>query len=196
MKHIFLKASILFFSIHMYSQETILVNKGLLATKKGTQVSTFFDFQNQSDGNVLNDGEFHFYGDYMNDGLFSYSINSTTSYVVFEGKNNVIQQIGGNLPSHFYNVLFNKYGDNHSFHITNEIENKGVANLYDGVVLMDKEAGGAFIFLQGSSHINTSDKSFINGEVIKEGNEFFKYPIGADKYYRFSSISAPIGRSV
>ena len=48
-----------------------------------------------------------------------------------------------------------------------------------------------FVFLQGAQHINTSNKSHVDGEVIKEGTESFKYPIGDSGYYRFASISAP-----
>lgn len=180
----------LFLSLSIQAQENVTVNKGLFSTLNGTQVSTYFDFKNEDTGNVLNDGEFHFYGDYSNDGLFSYSANSTTGYVVFEGKNKTIQNISGNSPSFFYDVLFNKFGTGRSFELTNEIESKGTVNLHDGVVYVNKDLEGAFIFLKGSNHINTSDASHVNGEVIKEGNEAFKYPIGDSGYYRFASISA------
>lgn len=180
---------VLGFTIH--SQENVTVNKGLFTTRNGTQVSTYFNFENQSTGNVINDGELYLYGDYKNEGLFSYSTNSTTGYVVFEGKNNAIQKISGSSPSFFYDVLFNKSGSGYSFHLTNEIETMGTVNLSNGIVLMDKEQGGAFIFLKGSSHINASDTSYVDGEVTKIGKESFKYPIGDSGYYRFASISAP-----
>src|SRR5690606_38753974 len=51
--------------------------------------------------------------------------------------------------------------------------------------------GGAFIFLKGATHINTSDASHVDGEVQKEGNDPFSYPIGDKGYYRLASISAP-----
>jgi len=191
MKKTFITIAIFIYGFSVNAQDNVTVNKGLFSTKIGTQVSSYFDFQNQSTGNVINDGEFHFYGDYNNDGLFSYSTNGTTGYVVFEGKNNPVQKISGNSPSFFYDVLFNKSGNANSFHLTNEIENAGTVNLFDGVVLMDKDLGGAFVFLKGSKHINTSNQSHVDGEVIKEGNESFKYPIGDSGYYRFASISAP-----
>ncbi len=168
------------------------LNQGQMKVEPGTQVSTYFDFKNESSGDVLNDGEMHFYGHYQNEGLFSYTTNSRTGYVVFEGLMPEMQKISGTSPSSFYDVLFNKSGAEHSFHLTNDIANAGTVNLLNGVVLMDKPNGGAFVFLKGSKHINTSDRSHINGEVTKNGNEGFKYPVGDGGYYRFAGISAPV----
>lgn len=195
MKKTFITITIFIYGFSVNAQDNVTVNKGLFSSLKGTQISTYFDFKNKDTGNVLNDGEFYFYGDYSNDGLFSYSTNSTTSYVVFEGKNQSQQKISGNSPSFFYDVLFNKQGQDFAFQLTNEIETKGIVNLHDGVVYVDKDLGGAFVFLKGSNHINTSDVSHIDGEVLKIGNEAFKYPIGDSGYYRFASISAPIDQA-
>lgn len=177
-------------SVHSQTEQT--VNQGLLKVDPGTEVSTYFDFKNESTGDVLNDGSMHFYGHYNNEGLFSYTTNSRTGYVVFEGLMPDMQKIEGTSPSSFYDVLFNKSGAEHSFHLTNDIANAGTVNLLNGVVLMDKPNGGAFVFLKGSKHINTSDRSHVNGEVTKNGNEGFKYPVGDGGYYRFAGISAPV----
>ncbi len=77
------------------------VNEGNLSVRPGTEVSTYFDFKNEAAGNVLNDGDFYFYGHYQNDGLFSYTTNSTTGYVVFEGLMPGMQNIKGTSPSNF-----------------------------------------------------------------------------------------------
>src|SRR5690606_27027390 len=167
------------------------VNTGDLSVSPGTEVSTYFEFKNEASGNVLNDGDFYFYGHYENEGLFSYTTNTTTGYVVFEGLMGGMQNISGTSPSSFYDVLFNKAGGEHSFHLTNDMANAGTVNFTNGVVLMDKANGGAFVFLKGAKHINVKDKSHVNGEVTKEGNEAFKYPIGDSGYYRFAGISAP-----
>lgn len=169
-------------------------NEGNLSIGPGTVVSTFFDFKNEAAGNVLNDGNFHFYGHYQNEGLFSYTTNSKTGYVVFEGLMPEMQEIKGASPSSFYDVLFNKSGQKHAFHLTNDIENGGTVRFTDGVVLMDKPNGGAFVFLQGANHIHTKDKSHVDGEVTKKGNDAFTYPIGKEGYYRFAGISAPLDR--
>lgn len=153
------------------------INTGDLSVSSGTEVSTFFDFKNESSGNVLNDGDFYFYGHYQNEGLFSYTTNSTTGYVVFEGLMGGMQNIKGTSPSNFYDVLFNKAGGEHAFHLTNDIAHAGTVNFTNGVVLMDKPNGGAFVFLKGANHINVKDRSHVNGEVTKIGDEGFKYPI-------------------
>ncbi len=167
------------------------VNLGEISVKPKTDFSTYFDFQNQSTGNVINDGSMYFYGDYDNAGLFSYTTNATTGYVVFEGKNKTIQTISGASPSDFYDVLFNKQASDYAFHLTNDIQNAGVVNFSNGIVYNDKAAGGAFVFLKGATHINTADGSHVRGEVKKVGDEAFKYPIGKSQYYRFAAISAP-----
>lgn len=192
MKKIYITILSLFLGINVYSQNDVTVNQGQMKVESGTQVSTYFDFKNESSGDVLNDGEMHFYGHYQNEGLFSYTTNSRTGYVVFEGLMPEMQKISGTSPSSFYDVLFNKSGAEHSFHLTNDIANAGTVNLLNGVVLMDKPNGGAFVFLKGSKHINTSDRSHVNGEVTKNGNEGFKYPVGDGGYYRFAGISAPV----
>ncbi|MDN3707550.1 gliding motility-associated C-terminal domain-containing protein [Myroides ceti] len=173
------------------AQENITVNKGGLYIKPNTVIATYFDFSNKGTGNVINDGEFYFYGDYNNEGLFSFTTNQRTGYVVFEGSNKTIQSISGDSPSMFYDVLFNKAGGAYSFDLTNDISSQGKVNLLNGVVLMNKEQGGAFIFLKGATHINTSDKSHVDGEVSKQGNDNFRYPIGNGGYYRYAQISAP-----
>src|SRR5690606_12950258 len=165
------------------------VNYCLFSTTSGTDVSTFFDFKNEATGDVLNNGSFHFYGHYPNDGLFSYTTNSTTGYAVFEGLMAGLQIISGACPSSFNDVLYKHAGgEQHPIHLTNDIENAGTVNLTNGVVWMDKETGGAFVFLKGAKHINTSDRSHVNGEVTKIGNETFKYPVGDGGYYRFAGI--------
>src|SRR5690554_6680752 len=191
MKLRYISVMICIMGLQMQAQDNATVNQGLLKVDSGTEVSTYFDFKNEASGNVLNDGDFYFYGHYENEGLFSYTTNTTTGYVVFEGLMGGMQNISGNSPSSFYDVLFNKAGGQHSFHLTNDIENAGTVNLMNGVVLMDKENGGAFVFLKGANHINTADRSHVNGEVTKVGNEVFTYPVGDGGYYRFAGISAP-----
>lgn len=168
------------------------VNTGDFSVKPGTKFSTHFDFVNKSNAKVVNDGEMYFYGNYANDGDFLFSQNATTGYVVFEGKMNDHQIISGKNPSYFFNALFNKNNvDAHAFKLSNEIVNKGKVKLQNGVVFVDQPNKGAFVFLKGATHTGTSNNSYVDGQVDKEGNEAFKYPIGQGGYYRFASISAP-----
>lgn len=192
MRNLYLFLLFLLLSFPLKAQNRNFSNVGTLSILPNTEVSTYFDFVNQKEGNVLNDGDFYFYSNYHNEGLFSFSTNKTTGYVVFEGLNASIQSISGNAPSFFYDALYQKSG---GFHLTNETTYAGTVNLYDGVVLMDKQAGGAFIFLKGANHINGSDRSHIDGEVVKEGNEAFTYPIGDGGFYRMAGISAPASQA-
>lgn len=174
------------------AQDNKTLNQGTLYVSPNTQVSTYFDFENESTGQVVNDGDLYFFGHYKNDGDFAYTTNSTTGYVVFKGLMPEKQKIEGNEPSYFYDTMFDKQAvDEHAFHLTNEIVNGNEVKLHNGVVLMDKANGGAFVFLKGAYAMETSDISHVNGEVTKEGDEAFKYPIGDGGYYRFASISAP-----
>lgn len=192
MKKIQLNLLFLCASAVAVAQENKAVNKGEFSVRPGTLVSSYFDFDNQAGGRVENDGEMHFYGHYNNDGEFLFSQNLETGYVVFEGKMPEKQEITGSAPSYFYNVLFNKEAvDDNAFHLKGEIVNQGTVSMQRGVVLMDKAAGGAFVFLKGANHTMTSDRSHVRGEVEKEGNEAFTYPVGDRGYYRFASISAP-----
>ena len=177
-------------SLQLQAQSNQTVNKGNLSVRPGTLFSTHYDFENKESGNVINDGDMYFYGHYKNLGLFSYSTNSTTGYVVFEGKMGDMQKIEGTSPSSFYDVLFNKSQSGSAFHLTNDLAAGGTVNLTNGVVLMDKTQGGAFIFLKGAKAINAKDTSYVEGEVVKEGKDAFTYPIGKSGFYRLAGISA------
>src|SRR5690554_3946471 len=171
------------------------VNTGELSVRPGTEVSTYFDFHNRESGRVLNDGHIYFYDDYNNEGLFGYTLDTSTGYVIFEGKQTGVQQISGSAPSDFSNVLFNKTGDEYSFNLTNEILVGNMVDFYEGVVFVNQQEGGVFTFLRGAVHENTSDESHAMGQVDKEGDEAFTYPIGKGGYYRFAGISSVTANS-
>src|SRR5690554_7441116 len=100
-------------SLGSQAQNDVTVNTGDLSVSPGTEVSTYFDFHNRESGRVLNDGHFYFYDDYNNEGLFGYTLDTSTGYVIFEGKQAGVQQISGSAPSDFSNVLFNKRSEEH-----------------------------------------------------------------------------------
>ena len=148
------------------------VNEGNLSVRPGTEVSTYFDFHNRESGRVLNDGHFYFYDDYNNEGLFGYTLDTSTGYVIFEGKQAGVQQISGSAPSDFSNVLFNKTGDEYSFNLTNEILVGNMVDFYEGIV-DNRNFGGEITFRDQANHINTSDYSHVDGQVNKLGNTEF-----------------------
>src|SRR5690606_40480861 len=78
MKNQYTSLMFLLLSISLNAQERVTVNQGDLSVVSGTEISTYMPFINKNTGNVISDGDFYFYDDYHNDGLFSYSTNQTT----------------------------------------------------------------------------------------------------------------------
>lgn len=60
-------------------------------------------------------------------------------------------------------------------------------NLQSGIAALS----GTLQFLNGSTVSNASDASFIEGSVVKFGNQAFTFPVGLGGQYRPISISAP-----
>lgn len=172
--------------IHAQTANT-MVNNGELYVLPNTLLSTQFDFKNSTSGVVFNDGEFQFYKNYNNDGLFTHSSNRTTGRTVFSG--NQLQLISGAQLSKHFDVRFNNMSTQYPFSLTSDMIIDGTADFSEGILKTDASTGQV-LFANNSKQINTSDKSHVEGEVTKEGNNNFTYPIGKSGYYRFASISA------
>lgn len=171
------------------TQPAVTVNTGELHILPNTLVSTHSDFDNQEDGVVFNDGEFQFYKNYNNNGMFTHSTNATTGYTVFQGSEP--QVIAGSQPSKHHDLLFNNNSTAYSFNLNNDFIIDGTANFNNGIVKINSNDGGAMLFTENSNQINTSDKSYAEGMVEKLGNKPFVFPIGKSQYYRAAGIGAP-----
>jgi len=193
MKKIFKNISLLFLSLGSvtYAQtvEPIMVNHGQLYILPSTLVSTQFDFDNKASGVIFNDGEFQFYKNYNNDGLFTHSTNQTTGYTVFQGSQP--QLIGGSQPSKHFDVLFYNTSTQYPFSLNSDLIIDGVGNFREGIVRINKNNGGQLLFGNGASQMNATDRSYAEGMVEKQGNNAFTFPIGKSGYYRLAGISAP-----
>ncbi len=193
MKKIFKNISLLFLSLGSvaYAQtvEPIMVNHGQLYILPSTLVSTQFDFDNKASGVIFNDGEFQFYKNYNNDGLFTHSTNQTTGYTVFQGSQP--QMIAGSQPSKHFDVLFYNTSTQYPFSLNSDMIIDGVGNFREGIVRINKNNGGQLLFGNGASQMNASDRSYAEGMVEKQGNNAFAFPIGKLGYYRLAGISAP-----
>ena len=178
-------------SLLLISTSTIAqtVNQGQLYVLPNTLISTHFDFENTKDGVVFNDGEFQFYRNYNNNGMFTHTTNAKTGYTVFQGSEP--QTIAGSQPSKHYNVTFSNNQTGQVFQLKNDMIIDGTSNFSKGIVAIDSLSGGAMLFTSNATHTNTSDASFAIGTVEKEGNKMFTFPIGQDKYYRMLGIGAP-----
>lgn len=193
MKKIFINIGLLFIPISsaVYAQvsENITVNHGELYVLPNTIISTQFDFDNRASGVIFNDGEFQFYKNYNNDGLFTHSTNQTTGYTVFQGSE--AQTIGGSQPSKHFDVLFNNTSTQYSFSLNSDMIINGVGNFREGIVRINKNSGGQLLFGNGASQMNASDRSYAEGMIEKQGSNAFTFPIGKLGYYRQAGISAP-----
>ena len=178
-------------SLLLISTSTIAqtVNQGQLYVLPNTLISTHFDFENTKDGVVFNDGEFQFYRNYNNNGMFTHTTNATTGYTVFQGSEP--QVIAGSQPSKHFNVTFKNQQEGHVFQLENDMIIDGTSNFSKGIVAIDSLSGGAMLFTSNATHTNTSDASFAIGTVEKEGNKMFTFPIGQENYYRMLGIGAP-----
>src|SRR5690606_25701573 len=66
----------------------------------------------------------------------------------------------------------------------------GNAEFNQGIVDNDN-FGGNISFETEALHSSTWNESHVDGQVIKNGNTDFIYPIGDKKHYRYARISAP-----
>ncbi len=168
------------------------VNEGLMTVLPETNVSTVSNFDNISSGVVVNNGNFYFYSNFNNDGLYMYDSKEKVSLAIFQSydKNTGKQELRGTVPSEFYDVLFDNSTHNFAFDLKNDISIGGIANFKEGIIRVDS-LEGAMVFKHGAKAINVSDLSFADGIVEKLGDESFDFPIGNKEKYRMAAISAP-----
>src|SRR5699024_3149606 len=94
-----------------------------------------------------------------------------------------IQEISGIIDADFKHVLFDNPHDTYSFLLSGGMYVFGEANFHQGIV-DNFNYGGSMTFEQGASHIATSDRSYVEGEVHKHGDNSFIFPIGKEEMYR------------
>ncbi|MDM1046134.1 hypothetical protein HX004_14855 [Myroides sp. 1354] len=74
----------LFLSTSMIiAQNNVFYNKGILQVKSKTILSSYSDFANHTQGRLINDGLTYYFGDFSNDGDFTYTKTLTTGEVKF-----------------------------------------------------------------------------------------------------------------
>ncbi|MBW3520164.1 gliding motility-associated C-terminal domain-containing protein [Flavobacterium sp. NKUCC04_CG] len=172
----------------------IVANEGILTISSQTEVSLLFKLENKKDAAVSNDGSVYYYSDFHNDGLYTFNHKKKTSYAVFQPYQGMVKshKITGTAPSYFFDVLFNNESLVDGFYLKNDMSIAGTANFTAGIVQVDS-LSGALVFEKQAKHINTSDKSHVNGEVEKmeQHKDAFKFPIGNGIYFRPAYISAP-----
>jgi gliding motility-associated-like protein len=148
------------------------------------------DFVNAASGTLMNQGAVWYKGNFQNDGMVGY-VSAMAHYPAlsyFSGNSD--QTIKGNGKTTFHNVAFQGV----SFHLQQEITIDSIADFETGIVTSQQTdiqaPANSVLFMPGSSSINTSDVSFVDGFVRKTGNTPFEFPIGNGGYFRPASISA------
>lgn len=176
-----------------YAQQGVFANIGEVYVSPNTLVSVHNEFVNTPQGDITNDGNVYFFHHFTNNGLFTFSNEKRSGFVSFQGKTTEPQQIFGQMPVRLNRAEFLKErgAGLHSFLVHNILHIASQSDFNDGILRVDKEQGGAFIFLNEATHIGTADRSHIDGEVIKEGEQGFVFPVGKGGYYRSVHISAP-----
>ncbi|MGV8815383.1 MAG: binary toxin-like calcium binding domain-containing protein [Gelidibacter sp.] len=162
-----------------------VTNTGEMTALPGTQIVSLSHFSNTDTGTVNNNGDFQFYGDYNNEGNFSFlaPIGGTARFL---GKN--MQHLSGNGANNFYNVAFNNPSGPEAFKVNTAIRIVNNADFIQGIV-KNNDLQGNFLFGPTASHTGTSMDSYVDGTVLKEGDSGFTFPIGDGGFYRNLSIS-------
>ena len=170
----------------LFAQNAQTVNEGLLHVSPSTLVSIEWNFDNKNTGDYENNGEVIFKGNFNNSGIVTFD-SSFQGFTRFEGFQN--QFITGEEPSDFFNVLFNNVNTQPAFRLYNKIYISGDADFNKGIVQSD-DFGGSITFEKNATHTHTSNTSHVDGEVTKNGDEGFLFPIGDKGFFRYAAISA------
>jgi gliding motility-associated-like protein len=157
-----------------------LINDGDVKISDNTIMSVYMDYINSSTGNFINDGEVYIHQNWKNDGIISYAGNKNGS-TFFIGEDD--QFIEGTKVSDFKNIFFKNLSSLVPFHLSGKIAVGGNSEFNKGVVLAG-DYGGKMIFKENAAHTLTSDLSFVDGQVEKDGAVSFEFPVGAGNYFR------------
>lgn len=178
----------------------LFVNHGVMTVTSGTVVSIIYDFSNATKGNITNDGVTYFYRDFNNDGSYIISPKAKTGKAVFMryGGESGVQTLSGDAFTEFYNVEFNNSESEKAFDLKNNVDVYGTIDFTDGIVQVDSVLNpktdlsrGMLSFHKGAKAVSTSNRSHVEGEVEKIGNDAFTFPIGDKGLYRPAKITAP-----
>ncbi len=176
-----------FFSFFKVNAQT--VNEGQLYITPNSLVSTFYNFENSEQGDFRNNGVFIVHKDIVNDGkFFDYDGNKPQGKTILKGSET--QKISGTQLTKFNNLVLDNDKKNIAFDVKGNVIAEGNVEFVNGIAVID-DSNASFTFLTKAQAIGANDKSHIKGEVEKEGNTNFVFPIGANEVYRSAGISAP-----
>jgi len=166
------------------------VNEGEMVVMKGTLLSVHHNYDNKDTGSFTNDGEVHIFKNWNNDGIVDYT-DKSTGKTFFVGAE--LQNMKGQSLSDFQNVVFNNISSAVPFKLATTFSVGNQADFSKGIVDGDT-SNGLVIFKEDADHVHTSDLSFVDGQVQKDGVKAFEFPVGDEKYFRPSYHAVGSGK--
>ena len=156
----------------VYSTDSIKV-------ESGTTVYMPQNFNNTTNGYLLNNGIIHILGSWTDNGV---TPSTASGQVQFRGTTQ--QVIDGTGTKNFYSILFNNTtAGTQAFKLDGTNLNiYGTATLTDGII--ESLSSSQPIFQDNSFVTGTSNASFFRKYVQKLGNDTFNFPIGDSIWYR------------
>ncbi|MET3027059.1 gliding motility-associated C-terminal domain-containing protein [Flavobacterium sp. UW10123] len=177
------------FALCLFAGHTInaqMVNTGDVKIEPNTIVGVYMDYENTPSGNFINDGNLYIFQNWKNDGTVTYTDtqNGSTYFIGTED-----QFLEGAQVSNLKNAIFRNTSSLVPFHLSGKIAVGGNSE-FDKGVIQAGEYGGKVIFRENAAHTKTSDLSFVDGQVEKDGVATFEFPVGAGNYFRPSYHAA------
>jgi len=155
------------------------------------QKSVLMDFVNSSTGVFMNNGTTYYLGNFQNDGTVGYDNTLTIDPGLSSFAGTLAQTISGSGATSFYNLQFagTAFSLQQSVSVVNQLD------LSNGIVTAQQTSLQTVMnevqMSAGSSWVNASLASFVDGFVQKTGNTAFTFPIGNGGYYRPLTLAAP-----
>ncbi len=164
------------------------INKDKLTVLNSTTLSIIDDFKNE--GEFYNDGTCYIHADYENEGNVGFVETGIFSFV---GKSE--QNIYGSGKNYFNDVDVDLLETKSFLNVFADISIASEVNFFNGIV-ENKLSGGTIIFQENSRVKEVSDESFVQGSVLRYGNENFIVPVGDDLRYRGVKMEGVVAREI
>jgi hypothetical protein len=149
------------------------------------------DFTNVSTGTLMNNGTILYQGNFQNDGIVGYDNTLTVNPGLSSFTGTSTQTLRGSGTTTFYSLQFAGV----SFSLQQPVTVVNQLDLSNGIVTAQQTTLQTMMnqvqMSAGSSWIDASSASFVDGFVQKTGNTAFTFPIGNGGYYRPLTVAAP-----
>jgi gliding motility-associated-like protein len=163
----------------------------------GAQKFVGQDFINSPTGQLINNGQIIYGGNFTNNGEvdFKLSLACDPALSTFAGTSQT-QQISGTKVPRFYRLSFDHKLVYNAFDLQQNIKVASAVDFKNGIVVASPTADIEFpknllLFEAEATVGSVSDKSFVDGFVSKTGKTAFTFPIGNGRHYRPLGITAP-----